>query len=66
MIRLYVRSTEEILLLLVFVMSEFCYEVCNDLPFDGGSRAILDVELAQFYGPECQLSNSVKVAHCLS
>ena len=46
MIRLYVRSTEEILLPLTFVMSELCYEVCDDLPFDGGSQAALDVELA--------------------
>ena len=53
MIYLYVRSTKEILLPLVFVMSKLCYEVCDDLPFDSGSRAVLDVELAQFYGLEC-------------
>ena len=36
---------------LVFVMSEFCYEVCDNLTFDGSLQAVLDVKLAQFYGP---------------
>ena len=30
-------------------MSEFCYEVCDNLPFDGGLQAVLDVELAQLW-----------------
>ena len=38
---------------LFFVVSKLRYEVCDDLPFDSGSWAILDVELAQFYGLEC-------------
>ena len=46
-------------------MSELCYEVYKDLPFDSGLRAVLDVELAQLYGLECQSSGSVKVAHCM-
>ena len=31
---------------LVFVMSEFYYEIYDDLPFDSGLGTILDVELA--------------------
>ena len=53
MIHLYVRSTEEIILPPFFVVSKLRYEVCDDLPFDSGSWAILDVKLAQFYGLEC-------------
>ena len=33
-------------------MSKLCYEVRDDLPFDSDLGAILDVELAQFYGLE--------------
>ena len=51
MIHLYVCSIEETPLPPVFVVGEFCYEVRDDLSFDGGSRAILDVKLTQFYGP---------------
>ena len=31
---------------LIFVVGEFYYEVHNDLSFDGGSQAVLDVKLA--------------------
>ena len=65
MICLYVCSTEETLLPLIFVMGELCYEVCDDLSFDGCSRAVLDVKLAQFYGLEYQSFSSVRVAHRL-
>ena len=50
MIRLYVCSTEETPLPLVLVVGELCYELCNDLYFDGGSQVVLDVKFAQFYG----------------
>ena len=36
---------------LVLVVGKFCYEVHNDLSFDGGPWAILDAKLAQLYDP---------------
>ena len=38
---------------LVFVMSKLYYEVRDDLPFDSDVGLVLDVKLAQLYGPEC-------------
>ena len=34
----------------VLIVGKLCYEVCDDLYFDGGSQVVLDVKLAQFYG----------------
>ena len=50
MIRLYVCSIEETLLPLILAAGKFCYKVRDDLSFDGGSCAILDVKLAKLYG----------------
>ena len=35
----------------VLIVGKFCYEVHDDLSFDGGPWAILDVKLAQLYSP---------------
>ena len=36
---------------LVFPFGELCYEVRDDLPFDGSAWAVLNVKLAQLYFP---------------
>ena len=36
---------------LVLVVGKFCYKVYDDLSFDGGLWAILDVKLTKLYGP---------------
>ena len=36
---------------LILAAGKFSYRVHDDLPFDGSSWAILDVKLAQLYGP---------------
>ena len=46
----YVCSIEETLLPLVLATGKFCYEVRDDLSFNGGLWVILDVKLIQLYG----------------
>ena len=36
---------------LVFPIGELCYEVNDDLPFDGDAQAVLNVKLTQLYCP---------------
>ena len=36
---------------LVLVMSEFYYEICDDLSLDRGEWAIPNIKFAQLYGP---------------
>ena len=49
MICLYACFIEDIHLPLAFPIGELCYEISDDLSFDGGMQAVLNIILIQLY-----------------
>ena len=48
---------------LAFLVGELRYEISDDLSFNGGMRAVLDIKLTQLYSPECQSPGNFRVAY---